>query len=69
MEMFVIMTWEYRIIKFIYKDRQTIIIIPKIYKYQKIKTNGLKMSDYEEKNPFMIKKGYGSFNDSSWDLT
>lgn len=65
MEMFVIMTWEYRIIKFIYKDRQTIIFI----NIKKIKTKGSKMSDYEEKNPFMIKKGYGSFNDSSWDLT
>lgn len=65
MEMFVIMTWEYRIIKFIYKDRQTIIFI----NIKKIKTKGSKMSDYEEKNPFMIKKGYGSFNDSSWGLT
>jgi hypothetical protein len=42
MEMFVIMTWEYRIIKFIYKDRQTIIIIPKIYKYQKNKNKWIK---------------------------
>jgi hypothetical protein len=65
MEMFVIMTWEYRIIKFIYKDRQTIIFI----NIKKIKTKGSKMSDYEEKNQFMIKKGYGSFNDSSWGLT